>query len=105
MKGDTCVLLGIKGLKYKLIQANLPNYLIRIINNHYLDNRTAIIKILQYIGPKFPLLSGVSQGGCLSPTLFALYTADVPPPSRMNEMIIYANDITQIVQRKAVRII
>ena len=46
------------------------------------------------------MLSGVPQGGCLSPTLFALYTADVPPPSVMNEMIIYADDITQIVQKK-----
>ena len=54
----------------------------------------------QYIGPKFPLLNGVPQGGCLSPTLFALYTADVPPPSGMNEMIIYADDITEIVQKK-----
>ena len=33
-----------EGLKYKLIQANLPNYLIRIISN-YLDNRTVTIKI------------------------------------------------------------
>ena len=88
-----------EGLKYKLIQANLPNYLIRIISN-YLDNRTATIKIGQYVGPRFPLLSGVPQCGCLSPTLFALYTADVPPPSGMNEMIIYADDITQIVQKK-----
>ena len=87
------------GLKFKLIQANLPNYLIRIISN-YLDNRTATIKIGQYVGPRFPLLSGVPQGGCLSPTLFALYTADVPPPSGMNEMIIYADDITQIIQKK-----
>ena len=87
-----------EGLKYKLIQANLENSLIRIVSNYL--NRTATIKIGEYIGPKFSLLSGVPQGGCLSPTLFALYTADVPPPSVMNEMIIYADDITQIVQKK-----
>ena len=34
------------------------------------------------------------------PTLFALYTADVPPPSGNNESIIYADDITQIIMKK-----
>ena len=31
---------------------------------------------------------------------FALYTADLPPPSGNNESIIYADDITQIIQKK-----
>ena len=70
------------GLRIKLIQANLPSYLIRIVSN-YLENRIAI-RIGTFIGQKFPLLSGVPQGGCLSPTLFALYTADLPPPSGNN---------------------
>ena len=87
------------GLRIKLIQANLPSYLIRIISN-YLENRTAAIRIGTFIGQKFPLLSGVPQGGCVSPTLFALYTADLPPPSGNNESIVYADDITQIIQKK-----
>ena len=65
----------------KLTQANFPTYLVRI-NSYYLENRTAAIRIGTFLGQKFPLLSGVPQGGYLSPTLFALYTADLPPPLR-----------------------
>ena len=83
----------------KLIQANFPTYLVRI-NSYYLENRTAAIRIGTFLGQKFPLLSGVPQGGYLSPTLFALYTADLPPPSGNNESIIYADGITQIIQKK-----
>ena len=85
------------GLRYKLKNSPIPNYLIRIISN-YLQDRTAKIRIGNYIGPEFPLLSGVPQGGCLSPTLFNFYTKDTPTPSGNNEQIIYADDITQIIQ-------
>ena len=85
------------GLRYKLRNSPFPNYLIRIISN-YLQDRTAKIRIGNYIGPEFPFLSGVPQGGCLSPTLFNFYTKDTPTPSGNNEQIIYADDITQIIQ-------
>ena len=87
------------GLKCKTLLYNLPNYLIRIISN-YLDDRQAQIRIGQFTGQAFPLLSGVPQGGCLSPTLFNLYTSDLPPPQNDNEQIIYADDITQIIKHK-----
>ena len=48
------------GLRIKLIQANLPSYLIRIISN-YFENRTAAIRIGTFIGQKFPLLSPVHR--------------------------------------------
>ena len=85
-----------QGLIYKLIKGNIPNYLIRIVNN-YLTGRKAQIKIDSYIGPTFELLSGVPQGGCLSPSLFNFYTHDLPPPTGNSEQVIYADDITQII--------
>lgn len=41
--------------------------------------------------------NGVPQGGCLSPTLFILYTSDMPEPAPYSEHIMFADDITQII--------
>ena len=85
-----------QGLIYKLLTKNIPKYLVKILNS-YLENRYARIKINNYIGPPFKLLSGVPQGGCLSPSLFNFYTHDIPSPTVCSEHIIYADDITQVI--------
>ena len=39
------------------------------------------------------LQTGVPQGGVFSPTLFNIYTADIPPPIAPVQVIPYADDI------------
>ena len=85
-----------KGLKYKLINIQLPDIYVKLLSS-FLDNRTAHITIKSYNGPPIPLLSGVPQGSNISPTLFSIYTADLPQPGPNCTHIAYADDVTQII--------
>ena len=38
--------------------------------------------------------TGISQGGVLSPTLFNIYTSDIPLPPKDVQITTYADDIT-----------
>ena len=87
------------GLRYKIRTAQLPDAMIRILCN-YLTDRTATIRIGEYLGQTFGLFSGVPQGGCLSPTLFNLYTHDLTRPYGDKDYIAYADDITQIIPHR-----
>ena len=54
------------GLRYKLLNADLPDCLTILLGN-YLTNQTAQIRIGDYIRPRFALCSGVPQrdgGAC-----------------------------------------
>ena len=87
-----------EGLKYKLAQLNLHPKLLKI-TAQYLDYRTARIQIEDHRGVQFPIEYGVPQGGCLSTTLFSIYTSDIPDkiyPWTHNTY--YADDVTQIVR-------
>ena len=83
------------GLKHKIHQLGLHTCFTRILTD-YITDRTASIQIDHYTGPPFPLESGVPQGACLSPTLYNLYTHDLPPPLPSTDYIAFADDITQI---------
>ena len=84
------------GLKYKIIQLQLPTPFTKLLNT-FLVNREAKIKIGTFTGPPIPLLAGVPQGSILSPTLYTIYTNDIPPPAIDCTNIQYADDITQII--------
>lgn len=83
------------GLQYKIAQLNLHINFTKTLNN-YLINRTASVSIQTHIGPPIQLQSGVPQGACLSPTLYSLYTNDIPQPLPKTDYIAFADDITQI---------
>ena len=86
------------GLKHRLLEAGIPNLLCRTAS-HFLDGRTAAIRMDGVEGPAFPLVTGVPQGSCLSPTLFITYTADTPPPDPRTRSthFAYADDHTGVV--------
>ena len=65
------------GVKHRLLEIRTPDLLLRILC-HFLDGRTAAIRMGNYVGPSFPLLSGVAQVSVISPTLFVTYTSDTP---------------------------
>lgn len=84
------------GLKFKILQLGLPEILSKSLCT-FLDNRQAFISIKQFKGPIFQIKSGVPQGSSLSPTLYTIYTADIPAPAHGSLNIMYADDITQII--------
>ena len=93
----------IEGLKFKMLNLeDLPTLLKKVICS-FTTNRTAQIKINSVIGPKFQLKAGVPQGSILSPSLFIFYTHDLPPPTtNMSTDVIFADDVTQIVEYRGV---
>ncbi len=84
------------GLKYKLQRLQLPSILEKILCN-FLDNRRAKINTGKEYSREIRLLSGVPQESVLSPTLYTLFTNDLPPPEHGCLDTMYANDVTQII--------
>ena len=86
----------IEGLQFKISQLQFPDIITKLLNN-FITERKAKIKINAYTGPEFNLLSGVPQGSSLSPTLYTIYTIDIPEAGPGTTNIQYADDITQII--------
>ena len=89
----------IEGLQYKIInQEELQDLLKRIICS-FTNRRTAQIRMNATIGPIFQLQSVVPQGSILSPSLFIIFTHDLPlPHSDLSTDVIFADDVTQVVE-------
>ena len=84
-------------LKYKILHLELPLLYEKLLSS-YIDNRKVNIrKENGTYGDTINIESGVPQGGILSPTLFILYTADLPETPHNVLNIAYADDITQII--------
>lgn len=78
------------GLVHKLRQAEINGNLIELIAD-YLDNRTFQVNIEEETSEPKYARAGVPQGSILGPTLFNLYTADMPD-LRYSEIAQYADD-------------
>ena len=86
------------GLKHRLLEVGMPD-LLRRTASHFLDGRTASIRMRGVEGPAFPLVTGVPRGSCLSPSLFIIYTDDTPAPDPRSHSthFSYADDHNQVV--------
>jgi hypothetical protein len=75
---------------YKLKIINTLNYLLNSLTS-FLSNRQFSVKINDNFSSFQPILAGVPQGSILGPTLFNIYTSDIPQSPHIN-IILFADD-------------
>ena len=85
--------INIHTLIRKLLQINIPGTIIRFIAN-YIKGRKAYTTYGNHTSKQRQFKTGVPRGGVLLPTLFNIYTSDLPPPSAPVQVMAYADDIT-----------
>ena len=77
----------------KIQNTNIPNIIIQYLAN-YLRGRKAYTHYNNADSAKKQFKTGVPQGGVLSPTLFNIYTSDIPTPPDKVHNTTYADDMT-----------
>ena len=77
----------------KLLQTKIPGTIIKFIEN-YIKGRKSYTTYINHTSSQRQFKTCVPQGGVFSPTLFNIYTADIPPPRALVQVMAYADDIT-----------
>ena len=77
----------------KLLQTKISGTIIKFIAN-YIKGRKAYTIYGNYTSLQRQFKNGVPQGSVISTTLFNMYTADLPPPRTLVQVMTYADDIT-----------
>ena len=85
--------VNIHTLTKKLLDTQIPPILITFIAN-YIKGRKAFTTYNNKTSTQRQFKTGVPQGGVLSPTLFNIYTSDIPSPPPNINITVYADDIT-----------
>jgi hypothetical protein len=70
--------------------AGVPLAMVKLINS-FLQNRNFHAKIGNVFSTERDIEAGVPQGSVLSPTLYAIFTADIPKPDQ-TKIALYADD-------------
>jgi len=83
-----------KGLLYKLNRM-FPNNIYQLLYS-YLTNRSFQVNINQTVTKLYPINAGIPQGSVLGPTLYLLYTADLPTMQEITTAT-YADDTAVLV--------
>ena len=86
-------IINIHTLIRKLLQTKIPGTIIKFIAN-YIKGRKSYTTYRNHTSSQRQFKTGVRQGGVHSPTLFNIYTADLPPPRAAVQVMAYADDIT-----------
>ena len=84
--------INIHPLIRHLLQTNIPCTIIKFITN-YIKGREAYTTYRNHTSRQRQFKTGVPQDGILSPTIFNIYTSDLPPPSAPVHVMAYADNI------------
>ncbi|KAL3290506.1 hypothetical protein HHI36_023842 [Cryptolaemus montrouzieri] len=79
------------GLSYKMMHFKFPQYLTNVVRS-FLTNRTLSVRVGTNISTPRIISAGVPQGSVLSPTLFNIFSADIPTDKNVLTAL-YADDI------------
>ena len=85
--------INIQTLIRKLLQTKIPGTTVKFIAN-YIKERKAYTKYRNHTSSQRQFKTGVPQGVAPSPTLFNIYTADIPPPRAPVQIMAYVDAIT-----------
>lgn len=80
------------GLIFKFTSLLFPSYLINMVKQ-FLSERKFYVNVSDQISSVFNIPFGVPQGAVLSPTLYNIYTYDLPKSDSTN-MYLFADDIS-----------
>ena len=88
--------INIHTLIRKLLQTTIPDTIIKFMVNYIKGRKAYTTYYRNHTSKQRQFKTGVLQSGVLSPTLFNIYTSDLPPPSAPVQLMAYADDITII---------
>ena len=77
-----------------MLQTKIPGTIIIKFIANYIKGRKAYTTYRNHTSKQRQFKTGVPQGGVISPTLFNIYTAVMPPPRTPVQVMAYAYDIT-----------